>query len=67
MRLPHRRCRLRLAVAVTPIIRSPEVRERLVAQGAEVHIMSPAEFKTFFERERKQWAAVAAQGGVKAD
>jgi tripartite-type tricarboxylate transporter receptor subunit TctC len=48
-------------------IRSPEVRERLVSQGAEVVTMTPAEFTQFFERERKNWATVVAQGGVKID
>lgn len=57
----------RLSAELTRIIRSPEVRERLVAQGAEVHTMNPAEFSVFFERERKQWATVVAQGGVKLD
>ena len=55
----------RLAAEVTRIIRSPEVRERLVSQGAEVHTMSPTEFSSFFESERKKWATVVAQGGVK--
>ena len=49
------------------IIRSPEVRERLVSQGAEVSTMTPTEFSAFFERERKQWATVVAQGGVRID
>ena len=57
----------RLATELTRIIRSPEVRERLVSQGAEVYTMTPAEFATFFERERKTWAAVVAQGGVRID
>jgi tripartite-type tricarboxylate transporter receptor subunit TctC len=57
----------RLTAEVTRIIRSPEVRERLVSQGAEVHTMSPADFSTFFERERKNWAKVVAQGGIKID
>jgi len=57
----------RLATELTRIIRSPEVRERLVSQGAEVYTMSQAEFSSFFERERKKWAAVVAQGGVKLD
>jgi tripartite-type tricarboxylate transporter receptor subunit TctC len=55
----------KVSAELTRIIRSPEVRERLVSQGAEVHTMSPADFSTFFERERKNWAAVVAQGGVK--
>jgi tripartite-type tricarboxylate transporter receptor subunit TctC len=57
----------KLSAEVTRIIRSPEVRERLVSQGAEVNTMSPAEFTGFFERERKQWAGVVAQSGVKID
>jgi len=57
----------KLAAEVTRIIRSPEVRERLVSQGAEVYTMSPTEFASFFERERKNWASVVAQGGVKIE
>ena len=57
----------RLAAELTRIIRSPEVRSRLTVQGAEVHTMSPAEFTPFFEGERKRWAGVVAQGGIKID
>ena len=57
----------RLSAEVTRIIRSPEVRERLVSQGAEVYTMTPPEFSSFFERERKNWAGVVAAGGVKID
>lgn len=54
----------RLSAELIRIIRSPAMRERLVSQGAEVHTMTPAEFTTFFERERKQWAVVVKQGNV---
>jgi len=57
----------RLSSELTRIIRSPDVRSRLTAQGAEVYTMSPAEFATFFDREQKRWAAVVASGGVKID
>jgi len=57
----------RLSAEVTRIIRSPEVRERLVSQGAEVYTMTPAEFTTFFDRERKNWAKVVAESGVRID
>ena len=57
----------KLNAELIAIIRSPEVRERLVSQGAEVYTMTPAEFTQFFERERKTWAAVVAQGGIKID
>ncbi|HWH82468.1 MAG TPA: tripartite tricarboxylate transporter substrate-binding protein, partial [Burkholderiaceae bacterium] len=56
-----------LAAELTRIIRSPEVRSRLTVQGAEVHTMSPTEFAPFFEGERKRWAGVVAQGGIKAE
>jgi len=57
----------KLSAELTRIIRSPEVRERLVSQGAEVYTMNPAEMSAFFERERKNWASVVAQGGVRLD
>ena len=57
----------KLNTELIAIIRSPEVRERLVSQGAEVVTMTPAEFTQFFDRERKNWATVVAQGGVKID
>ncbi|MGA0610181.1 Bug family tripartite tricarboxylate transporter substrate binding protein [Caldimonas sp. KR1-144] len=57
----------KLSAELTRIIRSPEVRERLVSQGAEVYTMTPVEMSTFFEKERKNWATVVAQGGVKIE
>jgi tripartite-type tricarboxylate transporter receptor subunit TctC len=57
----------KLSAELIRIIHSPEVRARLSAQGAEVSTLSPADFRTFFERERKNWAAVVAQGGVKLE
>ncbi|WP_128000857.1 Bug family tripartite tricarboxylate transporter substrate binding protein [Piscinibacter defluvii] len=57
----------KLSAELTRIIRLPEVRERLVSQGAEVYTMTPAEFASFFEKERRNWAAVVQSGGVKLD
>jgi len=57
----------RLNAELIRIIRSPAVRERLVSQGAEVVTMSPADMASFFERERRTWAAVVKQGGVQID
>ena len=57
----------RLSAELTRIIRSPDVRARLTSQGAEVYTMTPVEFRTFFERERKRWAGVVADGGIKLD
>jgi tripartite-type tricarboxylate transporter receptor subunit TctC len=57
----------KLSAELIRIIHSPEVRARLSAQGAEVSTLSPTQFSTFFERERKNWAGVVAQGGVKLE
>jgi len=57
----------KLSAELIRIIRSPDLRARLAAQGAEVFTMGPAEFAPFFEKERKNWAAVVAKGGVKLD
>ncbi len=57
----------RLATELTRIIRSPEVRERLVSQGAEVYTMTPEEMARFFTQERKKWAAVVQAGNIRLD
>ncbi|MEN9329503.1 MAG: hypothetical protein RLZZ484_691 [Pseudomonadota bacterium] len=57
----------RLAEELTRIIRSPEVRERLVSQGAEVYTMTPAELGRFFAQERKKWASVVQAGNIRLD
>lgn len=57
----------RLAAELTRIIRSPEVRERLVSQGAEVYTMTPAELSRFFAQERKKWASVVQAGNIRLD
>jgi tripartite-type tricarboxylate transporter receptor subunit TctC len=57
----------RLAAELTRIIRSPEVRERLVSQGAEVYTMTPTELGRFFAQERKKWASVVQAGNIRLD
>ena len=57
----------RLHQELVQIIRSPEVRSKLVAQGAEVVTMSPPEFTRFFDTERTRWAQVVKQADVRLD
>ncbi|MBK6009230.1 tripartite tricarboxylate transporter substrate binding protein [Ramlibacter ginsenosidimutans] len=57
----------RLNTEFVRAIRNPEVRARLAGQGAEVVTMSPAEDDRFFASERKRWAEVVAQAGIRAD
>jgi len=49
------------------IIRSPDVRSKLLAQGAEVSTTALPEFTAFFDTERKRWATVVAQAHVRLD
>lgn len=48
-------------------IRSPEVRARLTAQGAEVVTMPPAETDKFFNAERARWRTVVQTGNLQLD
>jgi tripartite-type tricarboxylate transporter receptor subunit TctC len=57
----------RLNSELIKIIRSPDVRAKLTGQGAEVVTMAPAEQDHFFNQERKRWAEVVAQAGIKLD
>lgn len=57
----------RLNAELTRIIRSPDIRARLTAQGAEVNTMTPAEFSNFIETDRKRWEAVVRKVGLKMD
>ena len=57
----------RLNTELIKVIRSPEIRARLSGQGAEVVTMTPAEQDQFFNQERKRWAEVVAQAGIKLD
>ena len=57
----------RLNQELIKVIRSPEVRARLTAQGAEVVTMTPVEQNQMFERERARWAKVVKLGDVRLD
>jgi tripartite-type tricarboxylate transporter receptor subunit TctC len=46
---------------------SPELKERLLAQGAVPSGMSSADFARFTERETKKWAGVVKASGAKID
>jgi tripartite-type tricarboxylate transporter receptor subunit TctC len=46
---------------------APEVRERLLAQGAEPMPGTPEAFASFMQEEMAKWAPVVKQAGVKLD
>ena len=52
---------------VTKILNSPDMRERLTAQGAESSPTTPAEFATFIAREVSKYARIVKASGAKVD
>jgi len=57
----------RLNAALIQVIRSPDVRSRLTAQGAEVVTMSPDEQDKFFNQERARWKAVVTEAKIQLE
>jgi tripartite-type tricarboxylate transporter receptor subunit TctC len=53
--------------AAVRALRSPEVRERLVAIGFDVVASTPEEFGQFMKAEVDRWMKVVQRGGVKPD
>ncbi|HKU46064.1 MAG TPA: tripartite tricarboxylate transporter substrate binding protein [Burkholderiales bacterium] len=53
--------------AVTKALETPDVRDRLLAQGAEPMPGSPQAFANFMRDEMTKWAPVVKQAGVKLD
>jgi tripartite-type tricarboxylate transporter receptor subunit TctC len=57
----------RISSELLRVIRLPAVREQLVAQGAEVSTMPPAEITRFVDVEMKHWAQVVSKAGLKLE
>jgi tripartite-type tricarboxylate transporter receptor subunit TctC len=53
--------------AAVRALRSPEVRERLVAIGFDVVASTPEEFGQFMKAEVDRWTKVVQRGGIKPD
>lgn len=53
----------KLSAALITVIRTPELRARLAAAGAEVMTSTPAELSTFLANERKRWGDVIQKAG----
>jgi tripartite-type tricarboxylate transporter receptor subunit TctC len=59
--------RQRVSADVARILKSPEMRERILDMGGVVVGSSPEEFSTFFRNESDKWFKVAKAAGVKLD
>jgi tripartite-type tricarboxylate transporter receptor subunit TctC len=57
----------KLHAAITAILATPEMKDRLDKAGAEVRPQTPAQFGTFIKSERDRWAKVVKESGAKFD
>jgi tripartite-type tricarboxylate transporter receptor subunit TctC len=57
----------RLSAEVTKIVRAPEMREQLAAQGAEPSGGTPEEFAQVLRAETATWTRVVREAGIRAD
>jgi tripartite-type tricarboxylate transporter receptor subunit TctC len=57
----------RINGAVVKVLQQPDVRERLVAMGADVVGSSPEEFGTFMQAESTKWAKVVKGANIRAE
>lgn len=57
----------RLSDEVRAILRQPDVKEVLGAQGIEIIASTPAEFGAYIKTELAKWAAVVRKSGAKVD
>jgi len=57
----------KLNAEILRILNTPEMRENLGKQGAEVRTTSPDEFGTFIRTEKARWAKVVKDANVKID
>ena len=52
---------------VVKVLNSPDVREKMLAQGAEPSPQTPAEFASFIAREREKYARIVKASGARVD
>ena len=58
---------LRLNSEIARIVGTPEMRDNLARQGAEVRTNTPEEFATFIRAETARWAKVVKDANVKVE
>ncbi|MBL0142429.1 MAG: tripartite tricarboxylate transporter substrate binding protein [Betaproteobacteria bacterium] len=57
----------KLHAAITKILATPEMQDRLAKAGAETRPGSPADFGAFIREEKTRWAKVVKESGAKFD
>ena len=54
----------KINAAVAEVVNDPAVRKRLVDEGAEIRLMSPADFGGFMRQENARWVKVVKDAGI---
>jgi tripartite-type tricarboxylate transporter receptor subunit TctC len=54
----------RINSAVSEVVNDPAVKKRLVDEGAEIRLMTPAEFGGFMRQENARWVKVVKDAGI---
>jgi len=57
----------RLSREIAAILRTPEVRDQLVAMGLEVVASTPAEFAAYIDAESKKWGKLIREAKIQVD
>ena len=57
----------RLSSEITKILNTPDMKERLAVQGAEVSTNTPEQFSTFIRDEKARWAQVVKTANLKLE
>jgi tripartite-type tricarboxylate transporter receptor subunit TctC len=53
--------------AVADVLNDPAIRKRLIDEGSEIRLMSPAEFGNFIRAENGRWVKVVKEAGIKPE
>jgi tripartite-type tricarboxylate transporter receptor subunit TctC len=57
----------RLSREIASILRTPDVRDQLVAMGLEVVAGTPAEFASYIDAESKKWGKLIREAKIQVD
>ncbi len=57
----------RIDADLQTVLKQPDIREKLIAQGAQIVAQGPAEFTAFLKLEIDKWGEVARKAGIRID
>ena len=57
----------RIDADIQTVLKQPDIREKLLAQGAQIVARGPAEFTEFLKLEIDKWGGVARKAGIRID